>query len=883
MSSPNPRGSDATSPLRSAARTIVEGSPSAAGSPHSNSWRTADAEFPETDTSPRQVLSKGNIRNVARELVAGRPESPLPAWKTDPTRFSGSGSSLVDLPRKGGRASSPSVGKRVNGRLEKLEPKTRNKLRVALAYAGDLLDGSHLSDDDALSTLFQLSEGKKGPGPLSKAEAHALISSTEAGSSPRLSPKKGRRKGRAGSPTTYGDEDGTLDQSGDGMLAYYDPSVSIVGGGATPAELDAKIQVKVEENMAVLHSQAKVLQRELGVMRHQARVSEKNTQESLLLTRNALPPRFLRENARILFAQRFFDTLLRLWRSGYFYRWKREIRAQQLLERERLRLMHVQKRKYQAATNIVRALSQFQERLEQFRLWSRFYHWKKMMMRYRKWLMNRSARSIQRIGRGIMVRKQAVRLRLVTALLQRIARGFRARRQVARLRAAKRLQRNWRLYWIKKCAAIRMQARVRAGLGWKRHQRKKFAANKMAAICRGMQFRRHRRKGMRKIRRWWRRMYRKLSKAATKMATTFMGYRYRRDFLLKKAVTVKIQSVVRMGLQVKKFVEELAIWREENHLSKAMQAAMKRAKKANFHFREVRKIAGVAYLITIKSHDAATLKIEIYNAQTCKTQEFMLQKAGVFTKQMMKRKRRPGGKPDPEEQVKLYSFYSKLADRLCEKVRNGERIIKVRNHGFGVRGRQMIRRGAQVSEGLDGDQGKTWVVEIFEYVGDYVVKAYNPTTSETMTARAADYEISKWLGQKPFHSLKPEIMRVGREQDLLQWLTNDLFIWVSQADPTDRKLMFRAQLQEKQMATKVQGTWRRLRARRRVRQLARSIYRKDFDRESGMYYYTNTKNGFASWVKPVGSCGIVSFCLDVCVECSSNVFVLVIVGVAWFG
>ena len=326
-------------------------------------------------------------------------------------------------------------------------------------------------------------------------------------------------------------------------------------------------------------------------------------------------------------------------------------------------------------------------------------------------------------------------------------------------------------------------------------------------------------------------------------------YTYRRDFLAKKAAVVKMQSIVRMGVQVKKFEEEIAIWREENHMSKAMMAAMKRAQKSNFHFREVRKIAGVAYLITIKSHDAATLKVEVYNAATCERQEFVLKKAGVFTQQMMKGKRR-GGKQDADEQVKLYSFYSKLADRLCEKIRAGKRVIKIRNHGFGVRGRRMICRGAKVSEGMEAREGATWVIEIFEYVGDFVVKAYNPSTSETLTARAADFEIAKWLGAKPFHALKPKILRVGHEQDLLKWLTNDLFIWVSEGDPSDRKLMFRAQLQEKQMATRVQGTWRRLRARRDVRKLALTIYRKDYDRESGMYYYTNTKNGFASWVKP---------------------------------
>jgi hypothetical protein len=886
--------SDAISPLRSAARGILEGPPSSPSNgsstqsgavvplPHTTSWRVTDAEgFPETHgggdsslASSRVLLSKGNIRNVARELVAGRPESPIPAWKKNPTVYTGSGSSLADLAASPGPA--PPLAKRVQAKLEKLEPKARNKLRVALAYAGDLLDGSRLSDDDALTTLFQLADGKNGPGAYTTADAHVLIASTESSARrSRLSPQRrhGRARGGADRDHDAADDDGgeddddKLDDEGGGagggrgvedMRLYYDPSAPIVGGGATPAELDAKIHANVELNMALLHSTAQNLQRELGAMRHQAQVSEQDTKESLLLTRNALPPRFLRENARVLFAQRFFDTLLRLWRSGYFFRWKREVRAQQLLERERLRLLHIQKRKYQAATNIARALSAFEARLQAFRLWSRFYHWKKMTERYRRWLMKKSAENIQRIGRGVLVRKKALQLRMVTRLLQRVARGFHARRQVKRLRGAKRLQRNWRLYWRKKCAAIRMQAHVRAGLGWKKHQQKKYVANKVAAICRGVQFRRHRRKAMRKLRRWWRRMYKMLCRAATKCSAARRAYVCRRNFLRKKAAAVKMQAIVRMGLQVKKFLEEIAIWREENHMSKAMLAAMKRALKANFHFREVRKIAGVAYLVTIKSHDAATLKIEVYNPATCERQEFVLQKAGVFTKEMMRGTRRPsaaaasaGGKPDAEEQVKLYSFYSKLADRLCEKVRaGGQRVIKVRNHGFGSRGRTQITRGARVSEGTEAKVWSTWVIEISEYVGDYVVKAYSPATSETMTASAADYEIAKWLGGKPFHALKPEIMRIGREAELLAWLTNDLFIWVSQADPSDRKLMFRAQLQEKQMATKMQGTWRRLRARRAVRQLALGIYRKDYDRESGMHYYTNTKNGFASWTKP---------------------------------
>jgi hypothetical protein len=844
------------SPFASAARSIVTHSHSNAGgsSSHaaggSSSWALVDMEtHPETEISPRQVLSKENIRSVARELVEGRPVSPTPAWKADPTRYSGSGGSLAELH---GAATSPSIGRRMQPKLDKLEPKTRNKLRVALAYAGDLLDGSKITDDDALSTLFHLAENGVGGGAgFSQRDAHALIASTAAvvgggggggggGSGGRYLPaarspgppaRSGRPRRRRDSDdggmedfvVVVGSEDEADSQPDGGgghggggdhlqppqpnnLLLYYDPAMAIQGGGPTPAELDAKIQHSVEANMAALHEQAQQMQAELGAMRRQARESERDTQESLLLTRNALPPRFLRENARVLFAQRFFDTLLRIWRSGYFYRWKREVRAQQLLERERLRLAHLQKRRYVGATGLVLCFAKHLERLNQFAVWRRFYHWKKLMLRYRRWLMKHSAEQIQRLGRGMLARRKNQTLRRVTFMLQRVARGFRGRQRVKQLRAAKRLQRNWRLYMRKKRAAIGMQSAVRRGLARKLFLRQRALVTKVAALVRGVQFRRRRCKARRKMRRWWQRVYRKLCKAATKMAATCTGYVVRKDFLRKKAAAIKMQSLVRMGVQIKKFVEELAIWREENFLTKAMQAAMKRAKKANFHFREVRKIAGVAYQITIKSHDAATLKIEIYDPATCGLQEFMLQKAGVFTAQMMKGAR-GSGKPDAEEQVKLYTFYSKLADRLCEKVREGKRVIKVRNHGFGSRGRRMIRRAAKVPEGMEARTGFTWVVEITEYQGDYVVEAYQPGSSTCMAARAADFEVAKWLGAKPFHAVKPEIMRLGRERELLEWLTKDLFIWVSDADPNDRKLMFRAQLQEREMATKMQSVY----------------------------------------------------------------------------
>lgn len=36
-------------------------------------------------------------------------------------------------------------------------------------------------------------------------------------------------------------------------------------------------------------------------------------------------------------------------------------------------------------------------------------------------------------------------------------------------------------------------------------------------------------------------------------------------------------------------------------------------------------------------------------------------------------------------------------------------------------------------------------IKVFEYVGDYVVKAYSTVTCEELECRIADYEIYKWL------------------------------------------------------------------------------------------------------------------------------------------
>lgn len=775
-------------------------------------WETNSHEDPHSIN----VTSSQSIREAAQQSLS----ASMPSARGSRTNFSGNSLAFLDP------TYTPQTRQNWPKKLDRLEPKTRNRLRVALAYSGELL-APDMSEDETLSALLEITGDGSSRAHLAPTlnEARAIVESNHKKSPPKP-PAPEKRK------------------------PAYDTQAAIVGGGATPAELDRKLQMDVERHMQDLHTNATELNKELAVLKKEVHVSQVRTDEAVLVTRNALPAKFLREHAQFRFVQRFFDTLIRIWTTGFFYRWKLEVRAQQILDRESLRLERVRQNRLRGAHVIGRVFAAYVKRFEKWRVRRKFMRWKRMTFAFRRWLRKIMAVKIQRVVRGFVVRTRLNGLKRVAYFLQRVFRGFRTRLFLLRQRSATKMQRNWRIFWHHKIMSIRMQAKVRMMLGRWTFLRQRALVTKLAGMARGIAYRHRYKMASKRLVRWWRKMFRWLNKKATKISATYRCFVERSLFLEMREAAVKFQSCYRMYKQRCWYLEEIAIWREENQLNKHMRAAIQRAKKNNFHYRQARKIAGVPYIVTIKSHDPSTLSVEAYNPKNGQIFRAKMQKAAVFTKTDEDFDETKLNSAENEHELAV--FYERLASRLCERNVPGKgRIVKIKNHGYGDRGTRLLCRAANIHP--DG----VWIVKVFEYVGDYVVKAYSTATCEELECRIADYEIYKWLGGRPRDALKPVIMRQGNEHMLLDWICGQLFLHRRVIEGGERhgqvevSLMLRAQLQEKKMATKVQGVWRRLKARRRVTQLAQMLYRKDFDPESMQWYYTNKKNGFATWTKPV--------------------------------
>ena len=57
----------------------------------------------------------------------------------------------------------------------------------------------------------------------------------------------------------------------------------------------------------------------------------------------------------------------------------------------------------------------------------------------------------------------------------------------------------------------------------------------------------------------------------------------------------------------------------------------------------------------------------------------------------------------------------------------------------------------------------------------------------------------------------------------------------------------RMQIRDHTMARRLQGMWRKKRARDMIKKLLHSVVRKHFDPSSGQFYYVNERSGTISW------------------------------------
>jgi hypothetical protein len=232
---------------------------------------------------------------------------------------------------------------------------------------------------------------------------------------------------------------------------------------------------------------------------------------------------------------------------------------------------------------------------------------------------------------------------------------------------------------------------------------------------------------------------------------------------------------------------------------------------------------------------------------------------------------------------------SLIADRLMYRWCRGRQIIKLSKRGNGERGTLVSRQGMKVS-------GVKYVVDIYEYNKDLVVKTYDGRNSEILRTEVTSKKLRAWVlaedgkdrnvrrrlrnNQRGLAASRgdwascaeiqteqakddedendePYLLQRRGFDKLLIWVTGRLYV----NERVDRHtgqpknvLMLQFEVEEEfmnRMVRKIQGMWRCRKARQKIRLLIKAIYQKRFDPAVGAYYYINTRSGECSWTKPI--------------------------------
>jgi hypothetical protein len=234
-----------------------------------------------------------------------------------------------------------------------------------------------------------------------------------------------------------------------------------------------------------------------------------------------------------------------------------------------------------------------------------------------------------------------------------------------------------------------------------------------------------------------------------------------------------------------------------------------------------------------------------------------------------------------------------VADRLLYRWCRGRQIIKLSRRGNGERGQMVARRGLVIG-------GERYVVDVYDYNGDLVLKTYDTNDCSIMRASVTAKVLRTWVKRedgverekrrrlrnnaRSLANAKGDWMKcmdIQNDQEadddsasedpvllskkgfemLLDWLIARLYIrdahqvlGTKWAGKKGKVLMLQYEVEEQMinsMACKIQGVWRSRKAMLMMRAMLKEIYSKRWDNDMQQFYYVNVKTQQVSWSKPL--------------------------------
>ncbi len=348
--------------------------------------------------------------------------------------------------------------------------------------------------------------------------------------------------------------------------------------------------------------------------------------------------------------------------------------------------------------------------------------------------------------------------------------------------------------------------------------------------------------------------------AALKIQSFFRGYCVWKVYQEHYAAILMIQKTFSMYRRRTEFLKILEEQRREAARRKREIAAKRAARRAALLFREARNVNGTLNVVTVYKHSKGAVLLLVYNPETCEQFQWTISRPEL-------RELLEGALGTTElsvQELYIRPNLSILADKIMYRKRQGKRVVVISKKGYGERGSKLLIRGTAIKANATVDEGPTsifHVVSIYEYHGDYVFRAYEPIHSHVKQVRLSDQQLRDWFKFDPADTDVPPLLRLSNRDKLLDWFLSRMFICRACGLRSHRGrhargeniLMLEYEVQEQRlhsMAAKIQGAWRAKKALTYIRNIIKSVIKKQWDPTAQAWYYMNKRTGEVSWQKP---------------------------------
>jgi hypothetical protein len=357
-----------------------------------------------------------------------------------------------------------------------------------------------------------------------------------------------------------------------------------------------------------------------------------------------------------------------------------------------------------------------------------------------------------------------------------------------------------------------------------------------------------------------------------------------------------LQTAYRRFFFLSRFLE----WQEEREEARRaadferwkMQHDRRLAREARLVFKEGRRINGTLVVVSIyKSTGQRDHGIEVHAYVPLACESF---KFDVTEAQLREMLHQAINVTDVAlSELYISDHLTLVADRLLYRWCRGRQIIKLSRRGNGERGQMVARRGLVIG-------GERYVVDVYDYNGDLVLKTYDTNDCSIMRASVSAKVLRTWVKREDgierekrrrlrnnARSLAnakgdwSKCMEIQSDQEadddsasedpvllskkgfelLLDWLIARLYVRDAHqvlggkhAGKKGKVLMLQYEVEEQMINSKarvIQGVWRSRKAMMMMRAMLKEIYSKRWDNDMQQFYYVNVKTQAVSWSKPL--------------------------------